>query len=551
MLSHSISLGNNGSDLQFIGDLISVCKRHNISCGTPQDAEHLASDLLFNDDFRADLFTLCTAIGHMAPSELSPEQLLALVARAFGGPGLSPGKATVDIPPDASSAFLNGYSKWSRGEPDPVANQPWPIDRNQASVSPQPRTSPYYAAASRSGSDFLGPQEVPSTSHSANPPPSHLFIPPNTILESLTLSELKTYLREIESRMSRIEPHLEQKAPQKTSQPYFSDDYFQRLESLDAQRALRAKATAVREEATLAPLSMIPAAPSIPAAVSEPTAVIKPVVPIAEMPAPLPVIAPAPLIFPYQTVIVPDPPALKVVPDSAPDAARVRYLRTVNAILAFFLFFASVSAIIFAYRYLHPAPTFDETLNRYPVHLGEPSANADGTAFQSSFVPPDATATPTLVPDSANAAPAQAHDTHFAHPASAKFGSNTHSVHQVLTSSSMDRPSYIVPLTPEAPIPTPANATVSVPPSTMMTYAISTPNPIYPHMSENEHDTTVELETTISKEGKVIGVRALSGNLNMREAAIQAVQGWRFRPFMFNGNPVPVVTTFKFVFKAK
>jgi hypothetical protein len=29
------------------------------------------------------------------------------------------------------------------------------------------------------------------------------------------------------------------------------------------------------------------------------------------------------------------------------------------------------------------------------------------------------------------------------------------------------------------------------------------------------------------------------------------VKAWRFRPFVFNGDPVTVVTTFEFVFKAK
>src|SRR5580704_1233851 len=199
MSSHLISLGNNRSDLQFIGDLISLCKRHNISCGDPQDLEHLASDLLFNNEFRPHLFTLCNAIGHMTEVEPSPEQLLVLVARAFGGPAVSLGKAMVDIPLAACSAFLKSYENWSTPGPDPTPDSPWPIDRNQTLVPPQPRGTPYSAAASRYGSDSLGPQEVPPAGHSATSQPSHRSIPPNTLLESLTLSELKMYLQEMES----------------------------------------------------------------------------------------------------------------------------------------------------------------------------------------------------------------------------------------------------------------------------------------------------------------------------------------------------------------
>src|SRR5580704_14396837 len=118
MLSHSISLGSNQSELEFIDDLIKLCKRHKISCGKPKDLQHLCTDLVSNDAFCTDLFTLCTAISHMAEVEPSPEQLLVLVARAFGGPKISINDATVDIPQDASSAFLDGYETWSGREPD-------------------------------------------------------------------------------------------------------------------------------------------------------------------------------------------------------------------------------------------------------------------------------------------------------------------------------------------------------------------------------------------------------------------------------------------------
>ncbi len=77
MLSHSILLGNNRSELQFVGDLANLCKRHKVSCGDPQDLTHLSADL-DNDNFRTDLFALCTAISHMAEVDLSAEQLLAL-----------------------------------------------------------------------------------------------------------------------------------------------------------------------------------------------------------------------------------------------------------------------------------------------------------------------------------------------------------------------------------------------------------------------------------------------------------------------------------------
>jgi protein TonB len=96
-----------------------------------------------------------------------------------------------------------------------------------------------------------------------------------------------------------------------------------------------------------------------------------------------------------------------------------------------------------------------------------------------------------------------------------------------------------------------ANATIAVPSSMMMTYVVSAPKPVYPIFRHAPVDTIVDVQTTISKEGKVISARALSGALDVRGAAAQAVQTWRFRPFTLDGTPVAVVTTFKFVFKAR
>jgi TonB family protein len=548
MSSHSISLGNNRSDLQFIGDLINLCKRHQISCGDPQDLNHLSSDILFNEEFRVDLFTLCTVISHMTEVEPSPEQLLVLVARALGGPGISPGKANVDIPHAASSAFLKGYESWSKHEPDHGAASPRPTDQTPTPSQPippqpitlQPRATPYSIAASRS-SDFHGPQEVPPAGNSTTGEPSRRSIPSNSKLENLTLSELKMYLEEIESRVTRIEPHVEKVAPQqieksspqpiekKNSQPYFSPEYFERLEALDAQRALRAKATAAAaaaqyHEVAVPPLSIIP------------TSQVEP--------DPLP----PPLVVHYPEPVVSSLPSFHETPRPAFDAASVRKLRLVNALLACFLFIAGVSAVIFAYRYLHPPPTFTDTISRYPVPLGgEPSSTAD---------PEDSTTAPVPAParSSVIAVPADARNTHpvqISPNPTSRSKSNGHSVSQVNPQAYMDRPTYVVSLSPNAPAFTPSNATVTVPPATMMTYAISTPKPSYPSNRYGDSDSTVDVEATISKDGRVTSARALTGTFDVRNAAVQAVLGWRFKPFVFNGYPVTVVTTFEFDFKGK
>jgi len=84
----------------------------------------------------------------------------------------------------------------------------------------------------------------------------------------------------------------------------------------------------------------------------------------------------------------------------------------------------------------------------------------------------------------------------------------------------------------------------------MMSYAIFTPKPVYPSFRHLGVDSAVNVEVTISKDGRVTSARALDGTLDVRGAAVRAVQGWRFSPYVLSGNPVAVVTTFKFVFKA-
>jgi protein TonB len=52
----------------------------------------------------------------------------------------------------------------------------------------------------------------------------------------------------------------------------------------------------------------------------------------------------------------------------------------------------------------------------------------------------------------------------------------------------------------------------------------------------------VRLEVKISKEGAVEDVDVESGHPLLVPAAVEAVKQWRYRPFLLNGQAVPVVT---------
>lgn len=582
MSSHSILLGSSRSQLQFIGDLTNLCKRHKVNCGNPQDLEHLGIDLVSNDNFRIDLFMLCTAISHMAEVDLSPEQLLILVARAFGGSEISISDDAIDVPQSARSAFLDCYETWSKREPDPDAYSPWDIDRDHEQVSTRPRPTLFYSAASRAGVDSHKTQDSA---------PSRRHIPANTPLESLTLSELRMYLEDIENRVSRIEPRLERIAPSRFPTP----ERVEQPEILETQLLPEANSTVDLEY-------------------PEPAIVPEAIAPAAQTELALNTTKSSPLIIPQQDAIVAD------APSSVTSASSLRRLRIVNAVLTLLLILVGSAAAIFGYRYLRPQPATVADATRQlsvpPVELpSKPSPadpatkatahNATPTAtsppIPASIHPPDKTTstttvdthpsqpsptepavTPVPVPtlpsqiDTKKLEPAPTQATE-APPPSTTSDNESHSQVKPLPpdaqpNRNIAEPEHTPPPSPTHPLvasatsipPKPAgtstlasiphsaippNTPVAVPAAMIMTYAISTPKPIYPSFRHSGLDSTIDVEATISKDGKVTSARAINGAMDVRGAAVRAVQDWRFTPYILDGKPVAVITTFKFVFK--
>jgi outer membrane biosynthesis protein TonB len=85
----------------------------------------------------------------------------------------------------------------------------------------------------------------------------------------------------------------------------------------------------------------------------------------------------------------------------------------------------------------------------------------------------------------------------------------------------------------------------------MMRYALATPPPVFPKNRFSRPDDVVVIQATISPNGAVTATRTLSGPPDLRPAVTQAIQAWHFKPYVVDGNPVPVVTTFNFAFKTK
>jgi len=68
--------------------------------------------------------------------------------------------------------------------------------------------------------------------------------------------------------------------------------------------------------------------------------------------------------------------------------------------------------------------------------------------------------------------------------------------------------------------------------------------PLYPAIAQAAHITgTVVLRAIISKTGTIENLSVESGPLLLRQAALDGVKRWRYRPFLLNGEPTDVDTT--------
>ena len=79
--------------------------------------------------------------------------------------------------------------------------------------------------------------------------------------------------------------------------------------------------------------------------------------------------------------------------------------------------------------------------------------------------------------------------------------------------------------------------------------AITKVIPVYPPTAKKMKAAgKVEVEITISEAGLVIEAKAISGQLVLRSAAVEAARKWVFKPAILNGAPVRVKSVLTFVF---
>ncbi len=76
----------------------------------------------------------------------------------------------------------------------------------------------------------------------------------------------------------------------------------------------------------------------------------------------------------------------------------------------------------------------------------------------------------------------------------------------------------------------------------------STP-PVYPLIAKSARISgKVVLVATISKTGTIENLRVVSGPPMLRQAAVDAVSTWRYKPYKLDNQPVEVETTVNVIF---
>ena len=73
--------------------------------------------------------------------------------------------------------------------------------------------------------------------------------------------------------------------------------------------------------------------------------------------------------------------------------------------------------------------------------------------------------------------------------------------------------------------------------------------PDYPPIAKTAHVAgTVELHATIATNGTIKDLHVVSGPAMLRQAAVDAVRTWRYKPYKLNNEPTEVDTTINVIF---
>ncbi len=541
---------------EYIAEFQELFRKHEMAFGSPEDFFQLAPKLSYDDGFRREFAVLTKSVAQQTEGRLTLTRILTIVAIAMGGEGIEDLGSASAVPISLVVVFLAGVGGWSETEP---ASEPEAAEVvGAASVEAEPESTGEAPAMTATDDELealelekrlsMGPVELEGLTASPGGRPA-IVQEALSRLEINTLA-LKLHLDSIDSRMGRIEPHL--------------DDLTARL-NVPAADGHNGTHTVTNGEAKV-PLPV--------RRYSQPEAAVAPV----------------------QRTAPDMPHAAAVLPVASPSSQVRRLYGVVTAMGILLLVLAgAVMALLYTDR---GRRLRDEEEGRFALThaAGQNIADKTGGQERSSGTDPPgglaarAAAQPevsktlllrpagaTRVPESKvqqekettvepaivvqGNTPGKIHISKTAEPPSAVSVANVHMagglpgpmqlggtrpMPKVFSANALATTGIA-----SAGVPTSgAVRAVFVPAVNLEGSELLSPRPVYPPRARSMHvEGDVVVQVAISETGAIKSATATKGPLALRDAAVTAMRGWKYKPYLVNGKPVEVHTYVDFRFE--
>jgi TonB family protein len=474
-----------------------ICVTHEIETGPRADVALFLKKLAGDRHLAMDFWAFVGKLSDREGGELNDDQILAVILEGITQGEISPDDGDLKLAVEDLRAMLAGVDvhghvqiepePFSRGEPDPFNHvDKWPPAGPQKISGPQQIPAPFASdSGTHRASDAGIPPQLDQTLHRLE----------------LTNLELQQHLDEIDRRMSRLEPILEEQAPVGTS-----------LNDSGGRTAAGSRFARMEE------LAHKPGSSG--RLVLEPTTT-----------------APA------------EEPFARKTPLSAhvPLEDYAEHHGYGKAVLSLLLVLALAAAGFFGYRDREPlqqklSSLVQELQNKIrPANTASPADTSVQQPEQTqtpSEQPRQGTSTPPPVsPVTRNATTQAAAPARTSQKQQEQPDSNRKSIADRIATQAAQTP-------PDGISNADLAGAIRVSPAVMESRLVDSRVPAYPDSAKLAGvEGSVIMQAIISRNGTVRRVHVIQGDSRLRGPAVDAVYKWRYRPYLLDGQPVDVATT--------
>jgi TonB family protein len=519
----------------------SLFDMHNIGCGSPEDFPGFMQKLIQDRHFAMDFWALTGTLSKREGGELSVEEMLAVIVDSVIGGEVPAGDDGIKTLVDELGTLLSGVDLYSPSrfndvdETDEVKKPPPPEAPQSHTVSQTRFTDMTERAAGKvpvAAPTNRAPAFTANTVESVSIQSSSIAAVQHHLDEALMRLELKElelkeHLEDLDKKMSRIEPHLEALSSKVDSAERLRSSVQEPVDS-SFERAVRKPAGNSRLVLEPKPESFSdkPDGPPIPTPLSgysQPSSHRSAVV----------------FVVLFLLVIAGGFVLQQKYGSALWQSYGVDLKERYNALL----------------DKVHSSDTKQVATNSAspnatPSTVTEANQTAAAASDAGSPVNPPTPSAPTT-PLASTAVPYSTPESTVTPHPSAPVTDEPKTVSPLSNPRSSRRTTHTAVDEPVETAPTQAEASaVKVAPSVMEANLVASRVPAYPEGAKANHiEGPVLVQAFISKDGFVDRVHVIEGNPRLRNAAAEAVQKWRFKPYLLNGKPVEVATTITVDFK--